>query len=351
MPLSHDPRILICRLSALGDCVHTMPLAAALRRRFPKAYIAWLTQPQSVPLLADHPDLDEVLTVPRGYLKSPARIAELRKTLRSRRFDVTIDPQSLSKSSIPAWLSGAKKRIGFARPSGREVAPLLNNVRVRPESLHVVDQNLELLRPLGVNEPDVEFKLPVSYAAARTIDVLLADSQVRSPVVIHPGAGWDSKLWPHQRYANVAKHLGDHYSARTYVVWYGERMRRWAEEIAAQSGGHAHVAPALTLPELVALLERARLFVGSDSGPLHMAAALQTPTVSMFGPTLPDRNGPYRQGHWALQAYYQGGTTRAKKRAGNHAMQAISSQAVIAACEQAIAPDLVRTSAGEFASL
>jgi len=331
-----DPsRILVCRLSALGDCVHTMPLVCALRRQFPAAYIAWLTQTRSAPLIAGHEDVDELIAVERTYLRSPRKVASLRHALRARRFDLAIDPQSLTKSALAGWFSGAKMRIGFAPPQGREAAPWLNNVAVRPENLHAVDRTLELLRPLGIEHPDVEFKLPVDRAAKDKIHGLLgALIGEPAPVVMHPGASWPSKLWPHRRYAEVAAHLGERYGMPTVVPWAGETMRRWANEIAQQSRGHAVVAPALTLPELVALLSQARLYVGSDSGPLHMAAALNVPTVSMYGPTLPDHNGPYRQGHCALQVDYQQGSTRARKKAANTAMQAISAARVITACAQ-----------------
>jgi lipopolysaccharide heptosyltransferase I len=339
MTYSDDLRILVCRLSALGDCVHTMPLVCALRRNYPNAHIAWLTQSGSLPLLAGHDDVDEFITVERGFLRSPRQVADLRRRLKPKQFDITIDPQSLTKSAVPAWLSGAKTRIGFASHEGREAAPWLNNVLVRPERRHVVDRNMELLRPLGIEHADVEFKLPLDKTAFANVDTLLDEClDTQTPVVMHPGAGWRSKLWPHLRYAEVARFLGQEYGFQTMVLWVGEQMRAWAKQIAKNSGGFAVMAPVMSLPELIALLFRARLFIGSDSGPLHMAAALETPTVSMFGPTLPDRNGPYGQGHSALQAYYQAGTTRQRRSAPNDAMQAITSEMVIQMCRQVLDP-------------
>ena len=339
-----QPRILLCRLSALGDCVHTMPLASALRRHIPGVHITWLTQESSLPLLKGHPAVDDFLTVRKGFMRSPRDVFALRDLLQRRKFDITIDPQSLSKSAIPAWLSGARTRIGFAGPDGREAAPWLNNVMVRPEHLHVVDRYMELLRPLGIENADVEFQLPICTESQARIDQLL-DTTIDSdaPIVMHPGAGWNSKLWPHMRYAQMAAWLGRRYGIRTVFAWFGNRMRRWVKQMVRRADGHAVAAPSLTLPELVALLHRARLFVGSDSGPLHMAAAMDVPTVSMYGPTLPDRNGPYRQGHSALQVVYQSGTTRQRRRARNDAMREITSEMVMEACELMLETSLARS--------
>ena len=328
-----SPRILICRLSALGDCVHTLPVLCALRDALPQAHIAWLTQTSSAPLLAGHAALDELITVEKGYLRSFAKLRELRTELQARKFDITIDPQSLTKSSIAAWLTGAPRRIGFAGPVGREFAPWLNNIRVRATADHAVDEHLELLEPLGIRSPDVRFDLPHSTAAMARMQEFLHANYIDEPLVIHPGAGWDSKLWPHLRYAEVAREMRDRHGVRTVVAWSGKAMKRWAGEIVARAGGSAIAAPESTLPQLIALLRCARLYLGSDSGPLHMAAAVGTPCVALFGPSRPAHNGPYGAGHVVLQAYYQEGTTRERKAAANEAMQAITVEMALEACE------------------
>lgn len=339
------PRILICRLSALGDCVHTLPLACALRRRFPDAFIAWLTQTACAPLLAGHEALGELIAVPRSELGTPRKLLQLRSQLQARRFDLSLDPQSLTKSAVLAWLCGAPRRIGFARPHGRELAPLLNNELVAAADGHAVDRNLQLLRAFDVRPAsearrrppadEAEFKLPLDATARATIRRFLKSAGIaQPPVVMHPGAGWDSKLWMYSRYAAVARHLGERYGQPTVVAWAGSRAFRWADEIAALSGGYAVVAPETTLPELVALLRAARFYLGSDSGPLHMAAAVGTRCIGMYGPSRPAHNGPYGRGHVTLQAYYQAGSTRQRKRASNDAMRAISSDMVIDACER-----------------
>ncbi len=334
MNIQKSPRILICRLSALGDCIHTLPVLCALRQAMPHAQIAWLTQTASAPLLAGHPALDELMTVERGYLRSLSGLAELRRSLRERQFDITIDPQSLTKSSLPAWLTGATRRIGFAGPVGRELAPWLNNVRVRATAAHAVDEHLELLKPLDIHAPQVRFDVPIDPAATARIGEFLHANYIDRPLVIHPGAGWDSKLWPHLRYAEVARTLHERHGVRTVIAWNGKRILGWAKEIAAAAGGCAIVAPETTLPQLIALLRAARLYLGSDSGPLHMAAAVDTPCVALFGPSRPQHNGPYGAGHVVLQKYFQEGTTRERKAAANVAMQAIAVSAAVDACDK-----------------
>ena len=327
-----EPRILICRLSALGDCVHTMPLACALKRRWPQSHLTWLTQTSSADLLRGHSAIDRLIELPRGFLKSPARLFELRAELRGQ-FDLVLDPQSLTKSALPGRLSAAPRRIGFAKPHGREAAPWLNTELVAPQTSHAVDRTLELLRPLGIESPHVEFRLPRSPEADTAIHAWLTVHCGRAPMVMHPGAGWDSKLWSPARYADVARRLQQLHGLPTVVAWAGARVRGWAEEIVAAAPGAAILGPACTLPELIALLRRARLYVGSDSGPLHMAVAAGAPTVSLFGPSRPEYNGPYGAGHCVLQAYFQQGTTRQRKRAHNTAMLAITAAAVAAACD------------------
>ena len=144
-----SPRILIVRLSAIGDAIQTMPVACALRERFPDAFLAWAVETRAAALLRGHEALDELIELPRGWLKSPGGVWRLRRRLHDLQFDTTIDVQSLTKSAVLAWLSGAKRRIGFGNPGGRELSKWFNNQRVDPKATHVVDRYLELLRPLG----------------------------------------------------------------------------------------------------------------------------------------------------------------------------------------------------------
>ncbi|MDP6058295.1 MAG: glycosyltransferase family 9 protein, partial [Pirellulaceae bacterium] len=159
------PRILICRLSAVGDCILTTPMLCALREQFPKAFLAWAVEPAAAPLLENHPALDRLIVVDKRWLKSWQKIRFVRKELRALKFDVAIDPQSLSKSAMLAWLSGAKQRIGFQTPRGKELSLWLNNHFIKQSARHLVDCQLELLQALGVDSPRAQFCLPTSPSA------------------------------------------------------------------------------------------------------------------------------------------------------------------------------------------
>ena len=156
------PRILIVRLSAIGDVIHTMPMLCALRARFPQAVLSWAVESRAAALLEGHAALDELIVVPRGFLKSPMQLWRLARRLRSLRLDVAIDGQGLTKSALVAWLSGARRRIGFGRPRGREFSPWLNGELIYPTATHVVERNLQLLLPLGIERSEARFDVPES---------------------------------------------------------------------------------------------------------------------------------------------------------------------------------------------
>jgi lipopolysaccharide heptosyltransferase I len=331
------PRILLTRLSAIGDCVHTMPLVGALRERFPQATIVWVTQAAPASLLAGYPGLDEVLVVPRNWLQSPREVLRIRRELRARRFDWAVDPQSLTKSALLGWLSGARCRIGFAAPQGRELSLWLNNIQAQCQREHVVEKYLELLRPIvGDHKLTPRFELPVR--SLPSIERLLAQPPwTRDFAVLNPGAGWDSKLWLPERFAAVARHLAEQHRLPSLVVWAGDRERTWAECIVTSSAGSATLAPETNLPELAELLRRAKLCVACDTGPLHLAAAVGTDCVGLYGSTRPSVCGPYGPRHASVQAYYQEGRARERRRAENNAMQAIAVSQVTTACDRVLA--------------
>lgn len=330
-----SPRILISRLSAIGDCVLTTPLLCALRDHLPKAHIAWVTERGPAQLLEGHAALDELIVVPKRWLKSASEVRQLRSKLRASRFDVAIDPQGLTKSGIVAWLSGAKRRIGFDKPRGRELSRLMNRELVVPVNQHLVDAQLELLKPLGINSPNVRFDLPVVPEIENKTDAMIHRTHLGCDfAAINPGASWDSKLWSTYRYGRVARYLGERHELPSLVLWSGERERIWAEEIVACSGGRALLAPPTTLPELASILRRARMFVGSDTGPLHIATAGGTRCVGLHGTTRPEASGAYGPQHIHVQKRFQDGSSRERRRASNDAMLEIDVDSVVAGCEE-----------------
>lgn len=343
------PRILIVRLTAIGDVIHGMPVLCALRRHFPDAHLAWVAEGRAADLLDGHAALDTLLRIERKWLKSPRQVLTLRHALRRQRFDITIDIQGLTKSAVAAWLSGAPDRIGFAGHDGRELSRLLNNRRVLAEATHVIDRNLELLRPLGIVQPRVEFQVPEPAAAARAIERWRAAGGCEGPyAVVVPGAGWPSKVWPADRFGRVAAHLRADHGIPAVAVWAGEKERAMAQRIIAASAGAARLAPKTSLPELAALLRRARLVVASDTGPLHLAVAVDTPSIGLFGPMPHQRNGPYGPRHIALQRARIDGTSRQRRGASDATMRAIQVEDVCQACdrllERGTRPDAARLS-------
>lgn len=331
-------RILIVRLSAIGDVMHGLPVLLALRDARPNAFLAWVVEGVSGQLLHNHPALDQLVRVPRKWLKQPGQVVELRRQLRALEFDVALDLQGLTKSAVAAWLSGAKRRIGYDGRDGRELSRWLNNELVTAEKTHVVDRNLELLAPLGIADAGARFDLPETEDEGRAADKLLAAEQLRERfAVINPGAGWPSKLWPAARFAAVAQYLGTRHALRSLVVWAGGSERLAAEEIVAGSGGSATLAPATSLRELAAVARRATLFVSADTGPLHMAVAVGTPSVGLFGPMPAERNGPYGAANVSVQKMCLTGTSRERRTAGPESMEAIAIEDVCSACDQILA--------------
>jgi len=329
----NSPRILIVRLSAIGDVIHALPLASSLRERFPRAFIAWLGTDPSAQLLRQHEAIDELIVLPRRWLASLGQVWELRRRLRAWKLDAVIDAQGLAKSAIAALLSGARRRIGFGDHWGREGSRWLYTDRVLTTTEHTVDRTLELLRPLGIERPTVRFAVPEGEPERHAVARILHETKVEGQyAVIHSGAGWASKRWIPERFAAVAQHLGRAWGLPAIVVWAGEEERRLAERIVERSDGNARLAPPRNLRELAALSRRARLFVSADSGPLHLAAAVGTPCVGLYGPFPVERHGPYGAHHLAVQKMTMKGTTSQRRHAPPEVMGSIDVDSVCAAC-------------------
>lgn len=331
-----EPRILITRLSAIGDCIHALPLVSALRSKIPDAFIGWVTQPGPASLIQGLPGLDELIVLPRGWMKSWKSIQTTRTSLQQYRFDISIDPQSLTKSSLLGWLSGAKQRIGFTKGQARELSPYLNTQLVAPQTTHVVDRYLELLKAFGIEKPPVEFRIPVDATAVDSTRRFVHANGIARFALMNPGAGWNSKLWPFDRYAEVAAYLNQKHQLRSVVLWAGDREKSWAEDVVAQSRSASILAPETSLSQLAELCRCATMFVGSDTGPMHLAAAVGTKCVAMYGPTKISVCGPYGKGHEALQSWYQDGSSSVRRGDDNSAMRAISTEIVMEACDRII---------------
>ena len=329
---NNAPRILISRMSAIGDAILTLPVACALRDHYPDAHIAWVVEKKAAPMIRRHQVLDEVIEFERGWFTSPSGIRDARRELRSHKFDVTIDCQGLTKSAMACWLSGATKRIGFAGPCGGELSRLLNNTLVRPVFKHVTDRSLELLIPLDIHSPKVRWKLPIPTTATTWASRWRRTIPSQSLAVLNPGGTWESKLWEADRFAAVARYLSERYQYRSVAVWGTPAERTVAEQIVSLSEGCASLAPDTDLQHLAALLETSDLFISGDTGPLHMAVAVGTSTIGLYGSTRPGDSGPY--GQIALQESYESGSRRHRRNADNRAMRAITTEHVCHAIDE-----------------
>lgn len=329
-------RVLLVRLSAIGDVIHGLPVLNALREAMPDAFLAWVVERRAAAILEGHPALDALVVVERGWLWRPRQVWQLRHRLQQLRPDVAIDLQGLARSAIAAWLSGARRRIGFGCQKGREGSRWLNNELIYSTRQHIIDCNLELLRPLGIENPPVRFNLPEKPEDAVWADQYLAAQGLRPGefALINPGAGWPSKRWAPERYAAVAAALGQRFQLPTVVLWAGQQEHQWAEQIVAGAEGHGRLAPPSSLLELAALCRRARMFIGSDTGPLHLAAAVGTPCVGLYGPMPAERNGPYGPQHIAIQKAHFTGSSRQRRHAPPDLMLAIQVEDVLAACRE-----------------
>jgi heptosyltransferase-1 len=315
-----DTRIALIKLSSLGDVVHALPVAATLKAARPQARLTWIVERREAAVLEGHPALDEIVVVdtrawrrvrrPGAARTALTEMRALRRRLKAARFEVAVDLQGLMKSGTIAWATGAPQRIGFHRGWGREpLGALFTNRHVTPpaSARHVVEQYLALLEPLGITERRLEFHLPVAPAAQTRLDQWLASAGLKPQqrlVVLNPGAGRPDKRWPIGHFATLAARLGQEAGAHVVVAW-GPGEERQARAIVAGSaaaGPRAVLAPATSLHELIALLRRASVMVAADTGPLHLAAALGTPCVGLYGPTSAARNGPYGAGQRTVTA-------------------------------------------------
>ncbi len=330
-----SPRILIVRVSAIGDVIHGIPVLCALREAYPSAFLAWVAEGTMGDVLDGHPALDELVRVPRRWWKSPREVWRMRQRLRKMRFDIAIDLQCLTKSAVTAWLSGAPRRIGKSGADGRELSPWFNNELVEPGGTHVLEHYLSMLRPLGIESATVQFNLPERAADAEDAEQFLQRSGLagRRFAVLNPGAGWPSKIWPADRYGALARHLRDVHGVASVAAWGLESELPLAETIVATSGGHAQLAPPTTMLQLASLCRRAALFVGSDTGPMHLAVAVGTPAISMHGPSRADWCGAYGRQNIRLQIRYEDGSSLERRRADDTAMRAITTEMASHACD------------------
>jgi ADP-heptose:LPS heptosyltransferase len=346
----HAERILVIRLGAIGDVVRTLPAAAGLRASWPRAHLAWLVEPASASVLRGQPWLDEVIVFPRGALGSALRrgrlptaareAAAFLRELRAARFDLVVDFHAILKSGLLARLSGARRRVSYARPFAREGAAWFatDRARLEPPKQSRFDRNEALLRVLGSDAALPARALHVPPEALERIDEALGGGA--APVVIHPGTSDATpyKRWTPDGYGRVARALAEEGVPCVVTSGPAASDREMAAAVLAAAGSAARPAPATpTLLDLAALFARSRLYLGADSGPMHVASAVGTPVVQLLGPTDPVENAPY-PGTPSRQVRVQVGCNPCRRGcSAATCMRVIPASAVLAAVRELLA--------------
>jgi len=285
-----EPRFLVVRLGSLGDIVHTFPAVAGLRHSFPRAEIIWLTHPRWVNLVASSGLATEIWPVDSRDLSS---VRQTIAKIRAQKWDAAIDYQGLWKSALLPFLAGVPKRIGFSSETIREFGvPVLYTDRVHPRAKHIADQNGELTLQAGTKTPVGHVNLKVSEKDCQRVSSDLAAVGIERYVVLSPGGGWRSKCWPAERFGELCQKIRGELNVRC-VINYGPGEEALAETVKSASANGDPILYDGELGQLMALLQGAQCIVGGDTGPLHLAIALGTKAVAIFGPTNPTRNGPY----------------------------------------------------------
>lgn len=293
-------RVLIVRLGALGDIVHAIPVAAAITAASPSTKVDWLVSAKHREILDYVTGLHRTIVIDdRGNTRAGLSIRQAIAEIRRTRYDVTLDLQGLLKSALIARFSGAPKVVGFNAKYARESMarwcysvvhdPGGEGIYAPSETRHVVDINLGMLRELGI------------HASARVFPFRQVDSVVAREMaartnhryaLLNPGAAWPNKRWPPERLAALAAHLWQRHETMSVILW-GPGERELAADVVARANGAAIMTPETKIADVIALARGAVVMVSGDTGPTHIAAALGTPIVGIYGPTRPERNGPW----------------------------------------------------------
>ena len=331
-------RILLVKLSALGDVVQSLPVAMAIKAQDPAARVDWLVEPPAAPLLQGHPALERVIVSPRkgpaGSLWQKAgRAVGFRRALASVRYDAVVDLQGLIKSAILVSLCRSERKIGFA--GGKEPAAALalnERLPAYDPDRHALLRYLDLLAPLGYQRPaQVQFGLWPSAEEESVVDGLLAGwDQTRPLILLHPVALWPSKLWPLERWVELTRLLVE--AGVNVGVSGAAGDAAWGRAMVAGWAGAASAPRDFTgrtdLRVLAALQRRARAVVSTDTGAMHLAAAMGAPTLALFGPTAPWRTGPFGAGHQIIRLGLECGPCFRRGCANPRCMNEITATAV-----------------------
>lgn len=327
---SRQLAVLIVRLSAIGDVIHTLPIVDAIRQNRPEIAVDWLVEPTAAPLLRNYPGIRSLQLLPRlrlarNWYADLVAMRRLTATLRACRYDQVLDCQGLWKSAIASRLAGGKMTWGFHRRDLRERSAgwFYSRQMTQFPGGHVIERNLQMVSPLGIDPASWSGRWSFPPATTRILP-----RQRRPYMVLLPGAGWSSKKWPAENFRNLTAILGPQIT-HDFLFTGSKRERLTVEEWLPPHGdGDRCRWLDLPLAKLPALLAGADLVVGGDTGPLHLAVALDRPVVGLYGPTLPARNGPWNQLDRVLVANHICGSHGKQKNRNCQCMISIPSASV-----------------------
>ncbi|MFH2012912.1 MAG: glycosyltransferase family 9 protein [Pseudomonadota bacterium] len=308
--------IMIVKLSAIGDVVHTLPSLEALRAAYPDSRITWLIEEDTEQIIRNHPSLDKVIVSKRKtWMKSILKpstclqtfddIVSFVKELRRTKYDLVIDFQGLLKSGILTLLSGGKRRLGYDKT--RELSYLFLNERIPPydPDLHAVERYLNLTKYLGAEVKEPEFLIPFDERDVEYVKGFLSDNGVdgtKKIIAVNPASGWETKLWDLEKFSLLCDRIIDECHA-VIVFTGGKDDLGMIDTLTSKMRNTAlNTAGRMNLKQLACLLSMAALMITTDTGPMHVASAMKTPVVAIFGPTAPWRTGPYGKGHTIIKS-------------------------------------------------
>ena len=312
--LVKERHILCVRLSAIGDVIHALPIASALREAYPQAEITWIVQQKAYDLVADNPNLDQVVLLPKESWKQEFKEKKWQTIKKAKRyfadlkaeydFDLALDVHALFKSALTAYLSGAKKLVG--PQDGREGSTLFYDQQIEPpkEEVHQIDRNLQLAKAVGAKIDQVTYDIFIAKEVKEAVDQLLTDlgvNKAKKLIAINPFTTWDAKDWFKDRYAKLADKLISQLDCEVLFTGGPSDQSGVAEIIDTMEQSAYNLAGETSLKEVAELYTRADLFIGGDTGPMHLAVAQGAQSVVLMGPTNPKTHGPYGDQHVVLQ--------------------------------------------------
>jgi len=310
--------ILIVKLSAIGDVIHTLPALNAVRKKYPDAHITWLVEEAAYSIIKGHKALDRIIVSKRktwlkglaghSCLKNIREACGFIKELLDTRYDIILDFQALLKSGVLIGLARGGRKIGFDKGmQHQEHSYIFLNERIKPFDMevHALTRGMMLLESIGIHSHEAVFNVPVSDQDRDAANDLLMQHGIKMPkllVAINPMAKWETKLWDNLKFSNLADRLIKQANADVIFTGSHEDSEAIKDIISNMKAGAANLAGRTDLKTLAALYEKASIVVSTDTGPMHLAAAIGTPVVALFGPTAPWRTGPFGHGHTIIRA-------------------------------------------------